>query len=97
VALSNAESRKVQVISRLAALVTEWLGSRRQGPWMLAMIAIAVLGLGHRYHDIAYQIPLGEEWHSLWRASTTPFEESSTAITRVPRRLRSTVPALATR
>jgi hypothetical protein len=75
VALSNAESRRIQVISRLAALVSARLGSRRQRLWMLAMLTIAVLGLVHRYHDIAYQIPLGDEWHSLWRASTTPLEK----------------------
>ena len=60
---------------RLAALVSGRLGSRRQRLWLLAMLTIAVLGLVHRYYDIAYQIPLGDEWHSLWRVSRTPFEQ----------------------
>ena len=47
------------MLSRLAALVSGRLGSRKQRWWMLAMLTIAVLGLVHRYHDIAYQIPLG--------------------------------------
>jgi len=53
VAVSSAERRSVQVLSRLAALVSGRLGSRKQRWWMLAMLTIAVLGLVHRYHDIA--------------------------------------------
>lgn len=46
--------------------------------WWAAALAILLLGAFVRYHDVAGQVVLDDEWHSLGRAATTDAVELAT-------------------
>jgi hypothetical protein len=66
---------KLPLVRRMATALGPCFGTRTARLWTLAMVALAALGSFHRYYDIAFQIPLGDEWHSLARASTSAFDD----------------------